>query len=96
MFSLGKHQPSRLPEKYLLVSLPTSSLSQAAAIVSRCAGTFAALVMERDEVSLTVPEQSLADSSVENRLTRRPVPGGYVRSEFGRIWLLRSSGRCLS
>jgi hypothetical protein len=25
--------------------------------VSRCAGTFTALVMERDEVSLTVPEQ---------------------------------------
>jgi len=45
------------PEKYLLVSLPTSSLPQAADIVSRCEGTFAALVMERDEVSLTVPEQ---------------------------------------
>ncbi len=45
------------PEKYLLVSLPTSSLPQAANIVSRCAETFAALVMERDEVSLTVPEQ---------------------------------------
>lgn len=45
------------PEKYVLVSLPTSSLPQAAAIVARCMGTFAALVMERDEVSLTVPEE---------------------------------------
>jgi hypothetical protein len=44
------------PEKYVLVSLPTSSLPQAASIVALSAGTFAALVLERDEVSLTLPE----------------------------------------
>ena len=44
------------PEKYVLVSLPTSSLSEAASIVGRSAGAFAALILERDEVSLTLPE----------------------------------------
>ena len=45
------------PEKYLLVSLPTALLSRASSVVARCSGTFAALVLERDEVSLTVPEK---------------------------------------
>ena len=44
------------PEKYVLVSLPTSSLSKAAKIVGNSAGAFAALILERDEVSLTLPE----------------------------------------
>ncbi len=44
------------PEKYVLVSLPTSSLSEAANIVGRSAGAFAALILERDEISLTLPE----------------------------------------
>jgi len=44
------------PEKYVLVSLPTSSLPEAASIVGRSAGAFAALILERDEVSLTLPE----------------------------------------
>jgi len=44
------------PEKYVIVSLPTASLSQAANIVARSTGTFAALVLERDEVSITLPE----------------------------------------
>src|SRR5438034_8747589 len=43
-------------KKYVLVSLPTSSLSEAANIVGRSAGAFAALILERDEVSLTLPE----------------------------------------
>jgi len=45
------------PEKYVLVSLPTSSLTQAANIVAFSTRTFAALVLERDEVSLTLPEE---------------------------------------
>jgi hypothetical protein len=44
------------PEKYLLVSLPTSAVPEAAKIVALSTGTFAALVLERDEVSLTLPE----------------------------------------
>ena len=44
------------PEKYVIVSLPKSSLSQATSIVAMATGTFAALVLERDEVSLTLPE----------------------------------------
>ena len=53
------------PEKYVLVSFPTSSLSQASTIVSRCLGTFAALVMERDEVSLTIPEHVWSTQSLK-------------------------------
>ncbi len=53
------------PERYLLVSFPTSSLSQASSIVASCTGTFAALVMERDEVSLTVPEQVWSRQSLK-------------------------------
>jgi len=46
------------PEKYVLISLPPSLLAQAASIVAQSAGTFAALVLERDEVSLTLPEHA--------------------------------------
>jgi hypothetical protein len=44
------------PEKYVLLSLPTSSLAEAANILGRSTGAFAALILERDEVSLTLPE----------------------------------------
>lgn len=44
------------PETYRLVSLPPTALAQAAALVGTSSGTFAALVVERDEVSLTAPE----------------------------------------
>jgi hypothetical protein len=44
------------PEAYRLVSLPPSALPQAAALVARAGGSFVALVLERDEVSLTLPE----------------------------------------
>lgn len=44
------------PEKYRLASLPHESLPQAAELVSGSAGRFAALVVERDEVSLTIEE----------------------------------------
>ena len=45
------------PEAYYLVSLPTVSVADAAQLVAAAAGTFAGLVLERDEVSLTVPEE---------------------------------------
>ena len=45
------------PEGYILVSLPHESLIEALAIVSSAAGHFSAVVVERDEVSLTVEEE---------------------------------------
>lgn len=45
------------PEPLQLVSLPLSALDQAAALLART-GPFAALVLERDEVSLTVATQA--------------------------------------
>jgi hypothetical protein len=44
------------PERYHVVSLPLGGVASAVEIVSRCAGTFASLLLERDEVSVVVPE----------------------------------------
>ena len=45
------------PEPYLLISLPLEALPEAAALVAETSGGgFAALVVERDEVSLTIEE----------------------------------------
>jgi hypothetical protein len=42
------------PEEYVLVSLPHESLIEALSMVSSAAGHFSAIVVEKDEVSLTV------------------------------------------
>jgi hypothetical protein len=44
------------PNHYLLVSLQPDVLTEAAALAGSASATFIALVMERDEVSLTVEE----------------------------------------
>ena len=49
------------PEVYVLASLPPARSPEAAALVSRAGDAFAALVREREEVSLTVPEPLRAD-----------------------------------
>lgn len=45
------------PEEYRLISLAHAQLSLAAHAVARAAPSFAALVLERDEVSLALPER---------------------------------------
>jgi len=45
------------PENYLLVSLPHESLIEALSMVSAAAGHFSAIVVEKDEVSLTMEEE---------------------------------------
>jgi hypothetical protein len=50
------------PESYRLVSLPRAALPEAAALVARSGGEFSCLVLERDEVSLTVAEEVWAAS----------------------------------
>ena len=45
------------PDHYLLVSLQPDMLAEAAALAGSASATFVALVMERNEVSLTVKEQ---------------------------------------
>jgi hypothetical protein len=44
------------PETYVLVSLPHKSLAGALTAISSAAGHFSAVVVEKDEVSLTVEE----------------------------------------
>ena len=44
------------PERYLLGSVPVDRLVEATHLVTLARETFAALVRERDEVSLTLPE----------------------------------------
>ena len=51
------------PEKYVLVSLPVAALGDGAGLVSGASG-FASLVLERDEVSVTVPEALWRESTL--------------------------------
>lgn len=55
------------PETYRLVSLPLDAARDAAALVAGSAGRFAALVLERDEVSLTVEESLWKRSPLRDR-----------------------------
>jgi len=49
------------PEEYLFASLPGERMAEAAALSTAApAGTFVALVRERDEIALTLPEASRA------------------------------------
>jgi hypothetical protein len=58
------------PERYVLVSVPLARLADAAALVARSAG-FAALVAERDEVSVTVAGASWAGSGLDGSARSR-------------------------
>lgn len=62
------------PEDYALVSLPAEALADAAACVANRAGCFAALVLERDEVSLTVPEGVWRSSGLHHKARRESGP----------------------
>src|SRR5260221_14038279 len=55
------------PEVYCLASLSPDAVREAAALVAESAGRFAALVLERDEVSLTVPDVVWAPSPLPAR-----------------------------
>ncbi len=63
------------PESYVLASLSRARLGDAAALVA-AAAQFAALVVERDEVSVTVAESSWAGSD----LARSARAGGPFRA----------------
>ena len=54
-------------EKYYLVSLPMTMLSEAASLVAKEAGSFAALIVEPDEVSLTIRDSAWRTSPLRRR-----------------------------
>ena len=60
-------------ERSVLASLPVDRLPAATALLARAGDAFAALIRERDEVSLTLPESLRAD--LERLATR--VAGPY-------------------
>lgn len=62
------------PEDYALVSLPADALADAATFVANRRGCFAALVLERDEVSLTAPEDVWRSSGLHHRARRESGP----------------------
>lgn len=62
------------PERYLLVSLPTERLADAAMLASGAAGGFAGLVLERDEVSLAVPEALWLESALRDLARSQAFP----------------------
>ncbi len=51
------------PGDYLLVSLPHTALKQAALLAAAGADQFAALVVEKEGVSLTLPREAWAEAS---------------------------------
>ena len=63
------------PESYRLVSLPRTVLPEAAALLAQRGGGFSCLVLERDEVSLTVDEELWASSPL--RLSAREAAGPF-------------------
>ncbi|MFI5183644.1 MAG: hypothetical protein ACHQNV_04540 [Vicinamibacteria bacterium] len=52
------------PERYVLASLPLARLADASALVAMRAVGFAALIVERDEVSVTVVDEAWAASGL--------------------------------
>lgn len=58
-----------------LVSLPPELLPDAATLLARAAGGFAALLLERDEVSLVLPEAAWQASALRGR--ERAEAGPY-------------------
>ncbi|HWX24445.1 MAG TPA: ACT domain-containing protein [Vicinamibacteria bacterium] len=68
------------PERYRLVSLSTSHLAEAAALLSRGTGAFGTLILERDEVSLTLREDLWEASSL--REAARAAQGPYRAITF--------------
>jgi hypothetical protein len=61
-------------EPTLLVSLPVAELEAAASVVATVSGAFAALVLERDEVSLTVPDSAWRAAPLRLRAARASGP----------------------
>jgi hypothetical protein len=63
-----------VPERYVLASLAPSRLGEAAALVAAGAGEFAALLRERDEISLTVTEAAWHGSALAAMATAAAGP----------------------
>ena len=62
------------PQRYVLASLPSALLREAATFVGLTHDRFAALVMERDEVSLTVSEEQWRASPLRARALAEAGP----------------------
>jgi hypothetical protein len=62
------------PDAYLLVSLPVELAVKAAAAAARARPAFAAAVLERDEVSLTVPEGTWRSDPLRERARAESGP----------------------
>ena len=61
------------PEEYVLASLPVADLGEGALLVGRASG-FAALLLERDEVSVTVTEDLWRESPLRARALAEAGP----------------------
>ncbi len=61
-------------EATVLVSLPLEALADAARLVASVRGSFAALIVERDEVSMTLPEAAWTASLLRARASRESGP----------------------
>ena len=61
------------PERYVLASLPTRALVEAARVVGRASG-FVALVAERDEVSVTLTEEAFQAGDLRAQATAEAGP----------------------
>jgi hypothetical protein len=62
------------PEQYVLVSLTPDLLPETASLAGAVSGKFAALVMERDEVSLTIEKEMWLASSLRPKAVAENGP----------------------
>ncbi len=61
------------PESYVLASLPVAALGEAALLLARASG-FSALLLERDEVSVTLAEGLWRESALRTRALAEAGP----------------------
>lgn len=68
------------PERYWLISVAPEQLTLAAQTLRQVTSSFAALVLERDEVSLTLPEEAWQKCSAQ--FVNAKVAGPYCALTF--------------
>jgi len=61
-------------DKYYVVSLPTTTLSEAASLIAKEDGRFAVLIAEPDEVSLTIRDSAWKASPLRRHATAQSGP----------------------
>lgn len=71
------------PEAVVLVSLPSERAAEAASLAGRASPGFVALIVERDEVSLTVPEALWRSEPLRHDASAEAGPFRVITFDLG-------------